>query len=71
MPTKYKDPHGWANCIDRFNGVVKPTNIMHSIPVTALVGPAHLERENAVSDRIDSVWLVNNHVDLNTYWTAY
>jgi len=71
IPTKYKDPHGWADCVDGFMQVVKQIDMMHIVPVGAIVGPAHLVRENAASDRIDSVWLVNNHVDLNTYWTVY
>jgi len=44
---------------------------MHIVAVEAIVGLAHLVRENAASDTIDSVWLVNNHVDLDTYWTVY
>jgi len=71
IPTKYQDPHGWADCVDGFIRVVKQTDMMDIVPVGAMVGPAHLVRENAASDRIDSVWLVNNHVDLDTYWTVY
>jgi len=71
IPTKYKDPHGRADCVDGFIRVVKQTDKMHIVLVGANVGPAHLVRENAASDRIDSVWLVNNHVDLDTYWTVY
>jgi len=72
IPTKYKDPHGWADCVDGFIRDVKKTDKMHIVPVRAIVGPAHSVRENnAASGRIDSVWLVNNHVDLDTYWTVY
>jgi len=71
IPTKYKDPHGWADCFDRFIRVVEQTDKIHIVLVGAIVGPAHLVRENAASDRIDRVWLVNNHVDLDTYWTVY
>jgi hypothetical protein len=67
IPTKYKDRHGWADCVDRFIQVVKQTNKMHIVPVRAIVGPAQLVRENAASDRINSIRLVNNHVDLDTY----
>jgi hypothetical protein len=28
-------------------------------------------QDNAASDRIDSVSLVNNHMDLDTHWTVY
>ena len=44
---------------------------MHIVPVGAIVGLAHLVRQNAASVWIDSIWLVNNHVDLDTYWTVY
>ena len=72
IPTKYKDPHGWADCVDGFTRVVKQTDTMHKVvPVRAIVGPAHLVQENAASDIIDSVWLVYNHVDFDTYWTVY
>jgi len=70
IPTKYKELHGWADCIDGFIWIVKQTNKMHIVPVGAIVGPAHSVRENAASGGIDSVWLVNNHVDLDTYWTV-
>ena len=63
IPTKYNDPHCWANCVDRFIGVVKQTDKMRIVPAGAIVGPAHLVPENAVSHRIDSIWFVNNHVD--------
>ena len=71
IPTKYKDPHGWADGVDGFIRVVKQIDMMHIVPVGAIVGPAHLVRENAASERIDSVWLVNNHVHLDTYGTIY
>ena len=71
IPTKYKDLHGWADCVDGFSWVVKPTDRMHIVPVGAIVGPAHLVRERAGSNKIDSIWLVNTHGDINTYWTVY
>jgi len=71
IPTKFKDHHGSADCVDRFIRVVKEMNKMHIVPVGAIVGPADLVWENAASGGIDSVWLVNNRVDLDTYWTVY
>jgi len=71
IPTKFKDLHDWADCVDGFIWVVKQTNKIHIVPVEAMVRLEHLVRENAASCGIDSVWLVNNHVDLNTYWTVY
>jgi hypothetical protein len=44
---------------------------MHIVPVEAIGEPAHLVQENAASGGIDSVWLVINPVDLDTYWTVY
>ena len=67
----YKDPHGWADCVDRFIRVAKQIDKMDILPVRAIVELAHLVRENAASDRIDSIWLVNIHVDLDTFWTIY
>jgi len=70
-PTQYKDCHCWADCVNGFIQVVKQTNTMHIVPVGAVEGPAHWARENAAFGTIDSVWLVNNHVNLDTYWTVY
>ena len=71
IPTKYKDLHGWADCVDGFIQVVKQTDKMHIVPIGAIVGTAHLMQENAASGGMDSVWLVNIHVDLDTDWTVY
>jgi hypothetical protein len=71
LPIMYKDLHGWADCVDGFIWVVKQTDKMHILPVRSIVGLAHLLRENAASHQIDTVWLVNNHVNLDTYWTVY
>jgi hypothetical protein len=67
LPTKYKDPQCWAECVDGFIRVVKQTNTMHIRPVGAIDAPAHLVQENAASRRVDSEWLVDNRVDLDTY----
>jgi len=56
ISTKFSDLHGWADCVNGFIRVVKQTNLV---------------RMNAASGSIDSVWLVNHHVDLDTYWTVY
>jgi len=71
IPTKYKDPYGCADCVDGFIRVVKQTDKMQIVPVRAIVGPARLVRENAAPDRIDTIWLVNNHEDLDTCCTVY
>jgi len=47
IPTKFKDLHGWVDCVDGFIRVVKQTNKMHIVPVGAIVGPAQLVWENA------------------------
>jgi len=67
IPTKYKDLHGWADCVDGFIRVVKQMSKLHIVPVGAIVGLAHLAWENAASGGMDSVWLENNHDDLDTY----
>ena len=70
IPTKYKDLHGWANCIDRFIWIVKQTDKIHIVHGGASIGLAQLVRDNVESERIDSVQLVNNHVDIDTYRTV-
>jgi len=62
-PIMYIDQHGWADCVDGFIWLVKYPEMMHIVPVRGIFGTAHLVRENAASYRIDSVWLVNYHVD--------
>jgi hypothetical protein len=59
----YKHAYGWADGVDGYILDFKLTDIMHIVPVGAIVGPPRLVRENVASDRIDSVRLVNNHVD--------
>ena len=71
IPTKFKDLHGWADCVDGFIWVVKQTNKMHIVPVVAIVGPAHLVLENPALGGINSIWLVKNPIDFDTYWTVY
>jgi len=71
IATKFKDPFGWADCIDRLIRVVKQTNIMHILPGGVIVGPPHMKWENAALGGIISAWLVNTHVNLNTYWTVH
>jgi hypothetical protein len=63
IPTMYKHAYGWADGVDGYILDFKLTDIMHIVPVGAIVGPPQLVRENVASDRIDSVRLVNNHVD--------
>lgn len=47
MPTKYKGPHGWVDCVAMFIQVVKLRNKIQIVPVGAVVGPAHFGGENA------------------------
>ena len=70
IPTKYKDLHRGTDCVDSFIWIDKQTNKMHIVPIGAIVGPAHLVWENATFCGIESVWLENNHVDWDTYWTV-
>jgi len=71
IPTKFKDLHGWADCVDGLILAVKQMNKMHIVPVWAIVGQAQLVLKNAASGSIHNIWLVNNDVDLDTYWTVY
>jgi len=71
IPTKYHNLHSWAHSVVGCIRVVKQTDKIINVPVRAIVGPAHLVRENSASDSIDNIWLVTNHVDLGTHWTVY
>jgi hypothetical protein len=71
ISTKYKHLYGWTDCVDGFIWVVKQTNKIHIVPIGTVGELGHLVREKGTSGGIDSVWLVNNHVDLDTYWTVY
>jgi hypothetical protein len=39
IPTKYKDPHGWADCVNGFIWVVNQIDKKHIVPAGAIVGP--------------------------------
>lgn len=67
----HNDRHGWADCFDGFMWVVKQRDLIHIVTVGANIGPAHSVQENAASERIVSIWLVNNHIDLDTYQNVY
>jgi len=71
FPTKLKDHHSWADCVDRFIRVVKQTNMLHIVPVRAMVGPAHIVTEKAAASGIDCVWLLSIHVHFDTYRTVH
>jgi len=67
IPTQYKDLNSYADFIDGFLWAVKQTEIIHSIPVRGIVGPVHFVWVTAPLDRINGVWVVTNHVDLDTH----
>jgi len=69
--TTFNDLPGWAECIDGFIWVVKLTNMMHIVPVGAMIQQAHVLRRNAAAGSINNRLLVNNHIELDTYWTVY
>jgi hypothetical protein len=71
IPTKYNELHGSADCVDGFIPVVREMNKTDIVPVGEIVRTARLVRENAALGGMDSIWLVNNDVDLDTYWTVY
>jgi len=64
-PTKYQNFNGWAYCVDGCIWVVTQTHKMHFVPLDELLN-RHIR-----CGPINSIWLVNNHVELNTYWTVY
>jgi len=68
IPTKYKDPHGWTDCVNGFIQDVKQTDMMYIVPVGIIVGQVYLVQIIASSGIIDSVWLGNNHMNYDTCW---
>jgi hypothetical protein len=68
---KFKDFHFCADVVNLFIRLFKLKNNMHILPIGAIVGPAHLARGNDTAGGINCIWLVNNHVDLDTYWAVY
>jgi len=71
IQTNFKNLDGWADCVDGIIRDVKQTIRMHILPGGEMVGLAHFVRENAAAGCMDSIWLVNNHVHLDTYWSVY
>ena len=69
--TKSKDLHCWAGCVDKFIQMFKLSDMLHIVPVGAIIGPVHSKQENGTSDRSDSIWVGNNQVDLDSYCTVY
>jgi hypothetical protein len=67
----YDDCHGCTDCADCFIWVVKPSNTIHVAHIEATNRPAHLVQGYAALERIICIWLVNNPVDLDTYWTVH
>jgi len=67
IPTRFEELYGWTDCIDGFSQTVKQTSKIHYVPVRAIVALSNVERKNAASDTIDTVWLLNNRVDLDIY----
>jgi len=62
--------YGWAESVHGMIQVVKQTNKMHIDLIRAFVEQVHLVQANAASDRIYTVWLVNDHIDSDSYWTV-
>ena len=71
IPTQYNDYYGRADCIDVVIQVAKQTEIIQFVPVGAIAGLEYLVPDNATLNMIDCVWLVNNHMELDTYWMEY
>lgn len=44
---------------------------MYIVPIGAIVSPVKMVEGNAASDRINSEWLINYPIDIDTYWTQY
>lgn len=44
---------------------------MHIVPIVAIVVPEQMMLENNATGSINSIWIVNNYVNLNADWTVY
>jgi hypothetical protein len=67
----YQGLRGWAHCFNGFIWYLKQrnkTNKKRIEPVGAIVGLAKSGWENAAAGGIDSVWLVNHYVNIDTHW---
>jgi len=69
--TKFKEFHAWDECIHEFIQIVKQMNMMHIVPIVAIVVPEQMMLENNATGSINSIWIVNNYVNLNADWTVY
>ena len=68
--TGFQHRFGDPEEVDGFIRVVKATG-PHVFAVDRIEGPAHLLPVNRTSTGSGSVWIINNHVDLDTYWDVY
>ena len=68
--TSFQHPFGDPEEVDGFIRVVKATD-PHVFAVVRIEGPAHLLPVSRKSTGSGSVWIVNNQVDLDTYWDVY
>lgn len=51
IPTKNKDVHSWAECLDKLIWGVKYMKIIHIVSVRGIVALAHMRRATATLDR--------------------
>jgi hypothetical protein len=68
--TKFQHRSGDPEEVDGFVRVVKLPS-PHVLAVESIEGPCHLIPERLGEDGSGSVWIVNNQVDLDTYWDVY
>ena len=68
--TSFQHRFGDPEEVDGFIRVVKATG-PHVFAVDRIEGPAHLLPVSRTSTGSGSVWIINNQVDLDTYWDVY
>jgi hypothetical protein len=68
--TRFQHRSGDPEEVDGFVRVVKLPS-PHVIAVESIEGPCHLIPERMGEEGNGSVWIVNNQVDLDTYWDIY
>ena len=68
--TSFQHRFGDPGEVDGFIRVVKATGA-HVFAVDLIEGAAHLLPASRTSTESGSVWIINNQVDLDTYWDVY
>ena len=65
--TSFQHHSGDPQEVDGFIRVIKATGL-HVFAINRIEGPAHLLPKSRTNTGGSSIWIINNQVDLDTYW---